>query len=451
MISDVWQTCKHPQLIYNKWLRDTVQVSCGKCSACLARKNNHYAPLIVNESACAVYTYFITLTYSDQFLPTCDLREYLNPNNRFYEFYKNLQYAFELSREYIEFKNYKLPCFDSDDIKRFNKRLRKVLSTCFNAKIRYFVHGDIGTTSYRPHYHAVYFVYDRRLTEDVFKNLVSECWAVGGKSIGRTDCQLSRSCARYVSTYINSLGDIPFIYTTKFFRPPVLFSQHFGFCWRSETTVKQIVDQKLTEIIVYDFNATAYKKIPLPSTYLYRYFPRFPSFGSLNYCELRSLVDYFRFWKTWFDDVEFRRAKMLERYNCDSWFRDYVSLNDYTISYDRLVNKLDVIYYAYKRLSRASAELGIPIYDYLNIVDDFYKKKYFLSLKKQFEYESRQSFRPKSELDSMIDISKIGAKSPIYYQSEYFSKMDNICRLQTKTKLNNGWLDLHPEYKQFHK
>lgn len=99
----------------------TIQLPCGQCIGCRLRRAQDWAIRIMHEAQMHKRTSFITLTYDDDHLPNGG----------------NLQHR---------------------DFQLFMKRLRKHAKT----NVRYFVAGEYGPTTQRPHYHACIFGYDFR-------------------------------------------------------------------------------------------------------------------------------------------------------------------------------------------------------------------------------------------------------------------------------------------------
>ena len=95
-------------------------VRCGKCEGCLKSKINDWAFRLEQESKRHLYVNFITLTYDPAHVP-------LTPTL--------------------------LPTLSKRDVQLFFKRLRKLQRD----KLKYFIVGEYGSRSYRPHYHAIIF------------------------------------------------------------------------------------------------------------------------------------------------------------------------------------------------------------------------------------------------------------------------------------------------------
>lgn len=97
--------------------RKLLLIPCGKCSACVQNKSLEWTARLMKEAEEWKYTYFVTLTYDDEHLKDLNKR----------------------------------------DIQLFLKRFRK--ASGFECK--YYITGEYGETTMRPHYHAIFFLNDK--------------------------------------------------------------------------------------------------------------------------------------------------------------------------------------------------------------------------------------------------------------------------------------------------
>lgn len=140
--------------------RFLIQVPCNNCAECQEQNSRswlfraYYEFLQCAEDSPNNYVYFDTLTYSDDNLP-------------------------RLSNIASELPNY--PCFRSDDVVLFMKRLRTNLDRKHRVKCRFFLSSEYGSLRMRPHYHLLLFV-NGNIPSAVLSQLVSSSW-----SLGRTD------------------------------------------------------------------------------------------------------------------------------------------------------------------------------------------------------------------------------------------------------------------------
>jgi len=139
--------CKKP------YMQGVLPFGCGQCTPCRINKRRLWANRILLESMCHDKSSFVTLTYSPDKIPK---------NNS------------------LEPKHYK----------DFFKRLRYHLN---GEKIRYFICGEYGDKSERPHYHAAIFglgILDSKIIES--------CWKHGFTYTG----DLTADSASYIAGYV---------------------------------------------------------------------------------------------------------------------------------------------------------------------------------------------------------------------------------------------------------
>jgi len=100
-----------------------IAVPCGHCGYCLQNRKQDWQFRIANELKYAFTAYFVTLTYSDEYVPT---------------------------------KN-GVDVLDKSDLQKFFKRLRKAHARHSRSQIRYYAVGEYGSQYLRPHYHIIMF------------------------------------------------------------------------------------------------------------------------------------------------------------------------------------------------------------------------------------------------------------------------------------------------------
>lgn len=153
-------------------------VPCGRCHHCRINRRNKKTARLALEGITHEDVLFVTLTYSDEFLP----RDIYCP----------------VTGEVLF--SHVLGCLDKRAVQLFLKRLRKKLPP---KSLRYFYCGEYGERKGRPHYHFILWglPYSRR-------NLIFESWS--DPHTGRLMCdpdyldiQVPRS-SHEVSQYCNS-------------------------------------------------------------------------------------------------------------------------------------------------------------------------------------------------------------------------------------------------------
>lgn len=148
-----------------------VSVPCGQCLGCRIEKSRQWAIRIMHETQNHEISSFVTLTYNDENLPVGET-------------------------------------LVKKDVQKFFKRLRKYLEP---QKIKYYVAGEYGETTRRPHYHAVIFGYwptDSKLIRSVGEaNLytspkLEKIWKKGFVSFGAVTFESACYTASYVTKKI---------------------------------------------------------------------------------------------------------------------------------------------------------------------------------------------------------------------------------------------------------
>ncbi|AXL14507.1 replication initiator protein [Microviridae sp.] len=165
-----------------------LSLPCGKCEGCLKKRLDMWALRCMHESNFHDENCFITLTYDDDCLP-------------------------------------KDGSLDHSHFQKFMKRLRKRFT---DKKIRYFMCGEYGAESLRPHFHALLFGVDfHDKTEftssgnviNYISPTLSDLWPFGFHLIGN----LHYGTARYVAKYsLKALGQLGYDYDVLNIRPEYL-------------------------------------------------------------------------------------------------------------------------------------------------------------------------------------------------------------------------------------
>ena len=166
--------------IYSKSHR-VLLIPCGKCSNCLKRKSTEWTARLLKEMSFHKYCYFVTLTYSE--LYNADTGEIKDINKR--------------------------------DIQLFLKRYRKN----FGVDLSYYITGEHGEASGRPHYHGIFFQ-DKEIPDLKFysNNLfISDsfvkCWSLGNCLISK---QVNERSIKYTIAYtMKKLGEEKIVLMSK--------------------------------------------------------------------------------------------------------------------------------------------------------------------------------------------------------------------------------------------
>lgn len=166
--------------------RDMIDVPCGKCVGCLKEIARQWSIRIYHEAkshqAADLGCSFITLTYDNDNLPGYGT----GPDD------------------------HGVPTLRKADIPEFMKRLRKILARDNGQKIRFFICGEYGPSTSRPHYHGIIFgesFGDRmplgrrgKSGKQLYtSNVIKRAWPYGFNYVGE---DVSPASIAYVSKYV---------------------------------------------------------------------------------------------------------------------------------------------------------------------------------------------------------------------------------------------------------
>lgn len=228
------------------------QVPCGKCFACQNNKRSSLSLKLRLEEYTSAYCYFLTLTYDDEHLPLFSLGRDASCSDfiRLYPYSERLRkdtLISEFCSDLYDFDNDFIDKMDyySDfvlnyeykygkhcvyghgfyallyyrDIQLFLKRLRKHIFKYYGEKIRFYIIGEYGTKSLRPHWHILLFFNSPSLSQ-----AFEDCDNVGTTSrpcscprflrsfweFGICDSKRTNGEAyNYVSSYVNQSSNFP--------------------------------------------------------------------------------------------------------------------------------------------------------------------------------------------------------------------------------------------------
>lgn len=188
-----------------------IPVPCTKCSACLSNKMKGWLIRLSAEVEKSSSVLFITLTYNDECLPTTEVY------NR------------------CEDRNEIVNTFSKQDVSAFMKRLRDRLGF---PGIKFFIAGEYGPQTLRPHYHGLLFNIPKQLFRKI-EDEIEAAWQYGFVSCSR----VTPARVGYVAKYINSFSNVPPHWPT----PPICSSRNpaIGLCFLEKTdTISFIREQK---------------------------------------------------------------------------------------------------------------------------------------------------------------------------------------------------------------
>lgn len=216
-----------------------ITLPCGYCDGCRIAKSRDAALRCMHEASMHKQNCFATLTFDDDNLP---------------ESYS------------VSVREWQL----------FMKRLRKELSF---KKIRFFMSGEYGDKSLRPHYHSLLFNHD--FSDKVFykttkqghrlytSELLSKIWPYGLAILGDCTYQSAAYCARYIMKKIK--GDIAVDHYTRIHPlsgKVVIVEPEFCLSSRRPGLGSTWFDRYAQDCFPSDFLVVEGKKHPVPKYYM---------------------------------------------------------------------------------------------------------------------------------------------------------------------------------------
>lgn len=245
--------CISPVVVKNNSTGEKMIVGCGKCCACRNQKNSQLALQCKLESKSNSETWFITLTYDQQHIPLMKPMAVYGEHGTKWMFVSTCS-RLEENGLIINECSYSIGQIDQlcqkcnldgflgylfpRDAQLFIKRLRKYISKISNENIRFFLCGEFGPKSLRPHFHIILWFNDRQISENLV-SIVNQAW-----QFGRTDTQkVNKDCSQYVAGYLNSPHTLPRVYQTGKSKP---FSNHSQFLGQDVLACKKEEVYKLT-------------------------------------------------------------------------------------------------------------------------------------------------------------------------------------------------------------
>lgn len=182
---------KYEDLMYNP---KVMLIPCGQCIGCRIRQREDWTTRIELEARDypKEEVWFITLTYDEDHVPGMIVKTG--------EIMRKVQYTWKPGE--------KLPSSVQillyEDIQKFLKRLRKA----YRGKLRYFVAGEYGEQTARPHYHMILYGWKPTDLKNLYKihhngyytsKWLADLWGMGQIQIAQAVPETYRYVAGYVT------------------------------------------------------------------------------------------------------------------------------------------------------------------------------------------------------------------------------------------------------------
>lgn len=414
-------SCLKPHVTVNPYTGESISVRCGHCAACLNTRAALWVQRLDNEMQCHKYTLFVTLQYDEQNVPQMvRLRKEDTPviSGEY-----SWSYIDSLTGQIVSFddpsitrhskadKNYVfntkvLLTLNKRDLQLFIKRLRyyahKITKSYNN--IRYFITGEYGGRTYRPHAHVLLF-FDSESIALHINELLSESWKLGTIYDPHF---VSGSASEYVASYVNSFSDLPSIYSHAAIRQFSLFSKSpaIGTISFLREDYKRIFFERLAKIRTFSGVSNKFVDVPLWRSLQDRCFPRIPSFTRIPDSLRITLYGFgLRFSEKSYNSKTYARYLQayyvtpfkngVKTHEIAKYFYEISHIpyfNPVTCTYERrfsenaLINFVRVV----RRACVTADSYGVSLTDYVNNIVQFYeeikKSNYLEQLKFQDSY-----------------------------------------------------------------
>lgn len=181
---------KYEDLMYNP---KVMLIPCGQCIGCRIRQREDWTTRIELEARDYPkdQVWFITLTYDDEHVPGMILKTG--------EIMRKVQYTWKPGEK----RPNSVQILLYEDIQKFLKRLRKA----YRGKLRYFVAGEYGEQTARPHYHMILYGWKPKDLENLYKihhnGYYNSKWLEGIWGMGQIQiAQAVPETYRYVAGYV---------------------------------------------------------------------------------------------------------------------------------------------------------------------------------------------------------------------------------------------------------
>lgn len=461
-------------------------VPCGKCEYCRFVRNSALSTRLKYEMSGHKFGVFGTLTYADMFLPKMvylhDSRGFVVPDSLvksdcsvFSDCGLFIPFPFQdkKSAEYIEHRmetfGY-IPRLRKKDVQDFFKRLRANIFRKYKLKdkskyekekftITYACCGEYGPTTFRPHYHFVLMFDEESLAKDIF-NLIHKSWRYGSSRCRFTTPDESGD---YCTKYLNCSYSLPSLFKLREIRPFFLASKAhpLGLPALSKEEVQRIVFTGSPEYRVFDVQKKSYTKLPLPSVFENRFFPKFSGFDRVpNWLRVRLLrlsmqqTSCKEFIDLVTTDIDALRHGFPEirHYVYSSAVSDYFHLyfKDYSSDYafkEVISNVCRSLFYCGRKIRYMMHLCCVDsLEDYLSLIDTYYHNKVLYKLSLQMELEDKV-MKHTPELIEKIDLSCFSDAVLDSFDMKYIiEKIRHDIEHSHKNKRKNEYLALHPEY-----
>ena len=520
------QKCEHPVRIYNKYSKEWQYVPCGKCPSCLRSKSLQWIERLNVERRCWKYALFFTLTYANENVPRLkrldnwlvDVTHKHTAPNDLAPILSLKDVMLKCSPEERDLNQRLLSTYDEVpylsvyDAQCFIKRYRKNLKTYITSnyetyieadyQVRYYLIGEYGPTTYRPHYHGLLFFSSEKQAACA-QELLSKSWKLG---IVDTS-YVAESNASYLAKYLNCYTGLPTILQQPGVRPFAIYSKcpPIGTLYFNDAKIQEIFLRRSPTMLVDYLKGISLADVPVWRTFTDRLFPKISGYSRLTHFDRVRLYSASLYFKDYaasecssadFSDFILKKYNEYQTNQFTKVFGHF-----YLKSYHHYVADLQshdcdlraaVIRWwnVSSRVCTQAAVFGMSVADYVGFIEDFYSNCDYEKLKIQYHFQ--ELYSEEYGCQSLVGLDKLFLESvldvPLELMSaeeitilegygidvEKFTSPDLSVRLSyqslilpeetrnyrnmvlnnkvwlkkfTKNKVKNDYLEAHPEFK----
>lgn len=334
--------CTKNSYVFNKYDGHTYFVPCRDCECCqIENSRQRYSRLLNHVATSPKWCLFVTLNYSNQWLPYIKLDE-IQPFEDGYviDVWRSasrqvvgrtrkkvivtnkpihLESRFIFSKcDYRRIQNscntlLRIPtkwqgekgaigvCLSSD-FTNFIKRFKKNYYSIFNQKLdenlfSYYRVSEYGPTTMRPHFHTLlYFDPSLRIHEQAIRNLLVQAWPFCSLEQMSRNIETAIKPQQYVSLYTVRPTNLSPFYKVRYLSAKSSYSTNFGFGNGvfSFPSIQALLDMRTISQVVSvpdkKTGLTRYVNVPIPQYIARRYFPKFTGYSKLSTSQILNVL-----------------------------------------------------------------------------------------------------------------------------------------------------------------